>query len=269
MRRAWLWGSTVAALASSGALAADPPLAPTIYKAPATVREPSPWTGLFVGLNAGYGWANQAVKETGDAVTGGQQAVNTGAIPASLADRPSGFIGGGQLGANYQVNRVVLGIEADWQWANLTASQAVSTNVATFNQFTTNARQDLEFFATARGRLGFAPVEPVLLYITGGLAYGEVKFSGAITNPACFGFCGTTSTTNDQSGWTVGGGLEYGFAPNWSAKVEYLYYNLGTLSQQILDPRTPNAFIAQSVEFKGNIVRAGLNYRFFGDDSDY
>ena len=133
-----------------------------------------------------------------------------------------------------------MGIEADWQWANLTDNQTVSTSVAAFNQFTANAQQDLEFFGTARGRLGFTPVEPVLLYVTGRLAYGQVKLSGAITNPACFGFCGTTSTTNAQRGWTVGGGLEYAFAPSWSAKVEYLYYDLGTLSQQILDPRSAN-----------------------------
>jgi outer membrane immunogenic protein len=218
------------------------------------------------GLNVGYGWGNQPVQETGDTVTGGQQAVNAGAIPASLAGRPSGFVGGGQLGVNYQVNSVVLGIATNWQWANLIDNQTVSTSVPTFNQFATNAHQDLEFFETARGRLGITPVQPMLLYVTGGLAYADVKLSGAITNPACFGFCGATSTTNYQTGWTVGGGLEYALASNWSAKLEYLYYDLGALSQQILDPRTPDAFTAQSVGLRGNIVRAGVNYRFYGED---
>jgi outer membrane immunogenic protein len=269
MRNVWLYGLTVAGLATSGALAADPPLVSSIYKAPVAVREPAPWTGLYAGLNAGYGWGNQRVQETGDAVTGGQQAVNAGAIPASLAGRPTGFLAGGQLGVNYQVNKVVLGIEADWQWAQLIDQQTVSTSVATFNQFTTNARQDIEFFGTARARLGFTPIQPVLLYVTGGLAYADVKLSGSIVNPGCFGFCGATSTSDYQTGWTAGGGVEYAFAPNWSAKVEYLYYDLGNLSQQILDPRTPGAFIAQSVAFRGNIVRAGVNYRFYGDDSDY
>jgi outer membrane immunogenic protein len=268
MRNVWLYGPAVA-LASSAALAADPPLEPSIYKTPAAISEPVTWTGLYGGLNAGYGGGNRPVQETGDAVTGGQQAVNAAAIPASLAGRPSGFVGGGQLGGNYQVNRLVLGIEADWQWANLTANEMVSTSVATFNHFTTDVQQDIEFFGTARGRLGFAPVRPVLLYVTGGLAYADVKLSGAITNPGCFGFCGATTRSNYQTGWTVGGGLEYAFAPNWSAKVEYLYYDLGSLSQQIVDPRTPGAFIAQSVAFRGNIVRAGVDYRFYGDDSDY
>ena len=159
-------------------------------------------------LNAGFDWANEVAKETGDTVTDDQQAViNAGAIPASLAGRSSGFVAGGRRGANYQINRVVLGIQADRQWANLTDNQTVSTSVATFNQFTTNGQQDLESFGTARDRLGFTPVEPVLLYVTVGLAYGQVKLSGAITNPACFGFCGTTSTGNYQSGRSTGGGL--------------------------------------------------------------
>ena len=193
MGNVWLYGSAVAALASSGAFAAEPPLAPTIYKARTLVREPPPWTGLHAGLNAGYGWATPLVKETGDTVTGGQQAVNAGAIPA-FACRPSfrfrtfGFRCG--LGANYQIG---------WFWkskptgheVNLTDNQTVSTSVATFTQFATNAQQDLEFFGTARGRLRFTPVEPVLRCVIGGLAYAEVKLSGAITNPACFGFCGT------------------------------------------------------------------------------
>ena len=164
-------------------------------------------------LNAGFDWANEAAKETGDTVTDDQQAViNAGAIPASLAGRSSGFVAGGRRGANYQINRVVLGIQADRQWANLTDNQTVSTSVATFNQFTTNGQQDLESFGTARDRLGFTPVEPVLLYVTVGLAYGQVKLSGAITNPACFGFCGTTSTGNYQSGRSTGEG--YAFGPN-------------------------------------------------------
>jgi opacity protein-like surface antigen len=94
----------------------------------------------------------------------------------------------------------------------------VSTSVATFNQFTTSAQQDIEFFGN-RAHSTRVHASPVLLYVTGGLAYTEVKLSGSITDPACFGFCGAASTTDYQTGWTDGGGLEYAFAPNWSAKV--------------------------------------------------
>jgi outer membrane immunogenic protein len=164
-----------------------------------------------------------------------------------------------------------LGIEADWQWANLTDNQTVSTSVAAFNQFTANAQQDLEFFGTARGRLGFTPVEPVLLYVTGRLAYGQVKLSGAITNPACFGFCGTTSTTKPRAvgPWAEGWNTRSHRAGRRRLNTCITIWELFPSKSSILDPRTPNAFIAQSVEFKGNIVRAGVNYRFFGDDSDY
>jgi len=93
-------GSLMLGELTTGALAADPPLVSSIYKAPVAVREPAPWTGLYGGLNAGYGWGNQPVRETGDAVTDGQQAVNAGAIPASLAGRPTGFLAGGQLGVS-------------------------------------------------------------------------------------------------------------------------------------------------------------------------
>jgi opacity protein-like surface antigen len=163
-------------------------------------------------------------RETGDTVTDGQQAVNAGTIPASLAGRPSGFVGGG------------------WFWKRSRRAMRApdgqadgSTSVATSNQFTAGAQQDLEFFGIACGRLGFTPVEPVVLYVTGGLLVDKSSFRGRLQNPACLGFCSTTSTSNDPSGWTVGGALEYAFAPNWSAKVEYLYPDLGTLSQQILE----------------------------------
>jgi hypothetical protein len=86
MRNVWLFSPAVAALASTGALTADPALVPSIYKGPAAPREAAPWTGLYGGVNARYGWGNQSVQETGDAVTGGQQAVNARAsLLCSLA----------------------------------------------------------------------------------------------------------------------------------------------------------------------------------------
>jgi outer membrane immunogenic protein len=261
-----LGGLGLAALIAASAQAADLPSAPPpIVKA--VVPEPiiQSWTGFYIGANAGYGWSRQSVLETGDnvVVPSGQQAINAGAIPASLAGNPSSFLGGGQAGVNWQISRIVLGFEADWQWTHLNASQTVSTNVPLFFPFTTSASQSLDSFGTARGRLGFTPVDPLLLYVTGGLAYGHAGLSANITNPGCVGFCMSGSTTGNQSGWTAGGGVEWKFAPNWSVKAEYLHYDLGTISQQLVDPRfPPGGFIAQSVNFKGNIVRVGVNYLF-------
>jgi outer membrane immunogenic protein len=224
------------------------------------------WTGFYIGLNAGYGWGRDPVVETGDNVSGppsGQQAINAGVIPSSLAGKSSGFVGGGQVGYNRQINQMVIGFEADWQWANIKASQTVPTNLSpAFLPFTTSASESLNSFGTLRGRLGFTPVDPVLVYVTGGFAFGRAGVAATIINPGCVGFCMAGSTFNIRSGWTAGGGLEWKLAPNWSVKTEYLYYDLGNVSQQLGDPRFPGAFITQSVNFKGNIVRAGVNYWF-------
>jgi outer membrane immunogenic protein len=267
MRRL-LWGGVgFVALIASSAGAADLPSAPApVVEAVVPPPIMQTWTGFYIGVNAGYGRSSESIVETGDTVTGppsGQQAIDAGAIPASLAGNPSGFLGGGQVGANWQISRLVLGFEADWQWANISASQTVSTNVTpTFFPFVTTASQQLSSFGTARGRLGFTPVDPLLLYVTGGLAYGHAGLSASIANPGCIGFCMSGATSNNQTGWTAGGGIEWKFAPNWSAKAEYLRYDLGTVSQQLVDARFPTGFIAQSVDFKGNIARVGVNYLF-------
>jgi outer membrane immunogenic protein len=275
-----LWrGFGLATLIASSAIAgsaqaadlpsAPPPVLQPIVPAPIVQS----WTGFYFGLNAGYGRGRNSVIETGDSVSGppsGQQAINAGAIPASLAGSPSGFLGGGQVGANWQISQFVIGFEADWQWAHINASQTVSTNVVpTFFPFTTSASQSLDSFGTARGRLGFTPIDPVLLYVTGGLAYGHAGVSATIfnpatlINPACTGFCMGASSSGTKSGWTAGGGVEWKFAPNWSAKAEYLYYDLGSISQTLTDPRfPPGPFIAQSINFKGSIARVGVNYLF-------
>jgi outer membrane immunogenic protein len=264
-----LWrGFGLAALIAGSAQAADLPSAPPPVVQPIV---PAPivqsWTGFYFGLNAGYGRGRNSIIETGDTVSGppnGQQAINAGAIPASLAGNPSGFLGGGQVGANWQISQFVVGVEADWQWAHINASQTVSTNVApTFFPFTTSASQSLDSFGTARGRLGFTPIDPVLIYATGGFAYGHVGLTANIANPGCTGFCMGASTSSTRYGWTAGGGVEWKFAPNWSAKAEYLYYDLGSISQTLTDPRfPPGPFIAQSINFKGSIARVGVNYLF-------
>jgi outer membrane immunogenic protein len=263
------WSSVgVAALIAGSAAAADLPSAPEpVVQAVAPPPIVSTWTGFYVGVNAGYGRGNSSVNETGDSVSGppnGQQAINAGAIPATLASTPSSFLGGGQAGANWQISQFVVGFEADWQWANINASQTVSTNVApAFFPFTTSASQTLGSFGTARARLGVTPIDPVLLYVTGGWAYGHVALSANIANPGCVGFCASGTTSGNGSGWVAGGGVEWKFAPNWSAKAEYLRYDLRNLSQQLTDPRFPGGtFIAQSVDFKGNIYRVGVNYLF-------
>jgi len=208
-------------------------------------------------------------------------ALATTSVPISN----SGFIGGGQIGYNYQfANSFVAGIEADIQ--GVAASNRTDTvfgsgvpvgfPAETINS-TVTARERIDYIGTVRGRLGFTITPTFLVYGTGGLAYGGVNSSVAISQqnlPAgsTFGapFSSFGSLSNTRVGWTAGGGLEWLFAPNWSVKVEYLYYDLSTATFA-LSPLT-NTFTTGGVvyssapfaktRFTGNIVRAGLNYHF-------
>ena len=113
-----------------------------------------------------------------------------------------------------------------------------------------------------RARLGFTPLNDLLLYGTGGLAYGGVRNSAslALTPLGDGNYAGATSET--RVGWTAGVGGEYAFANSWSVKLEYLYVDLGTTGVQMTDPGRPNTFIDYGFRHRDNIVRVGLNYHF-------
>ncbi|AMJ60820.1 outer membrane protein [Bosea sp. PAMC 26642] len=192
------------------------------------------WTGFYVGANAGYAWGQ--IDSTNLGVIGG------GAPGVFGFDDPDGFIGGGQVGYNYQIGQWVIGAEADFQGSDL---KAVATNPA----LGLRASNEINYFGTVRARVGYA-FDRFLPYVTGGFAYGNVK--NKLTAPG-FAF----SDDNTQYGWTVGGGLEYAFTNNLSAKVEYLYVNLDKESYRI-----PGATLNTDVETKFSVVRAGLNYKF-------
>jgi outer membrane immunogenic protein len=292
LRRTLLASAGVMAL-TGAALAADIP-----SRAPPPVYVPPPpvftWTGLYIGINAGGTWSNNNSVRTvttdlfgNPALGGGPQfgvasaALATASVPAKI----SGFIGGGQIGYNYQfANNFVVGFEADIQGlatSNHTNKVFSQATVAGFpanpiNQTLTSTR-DLDYLGTVRGRLGFTITPTLLVYGTGGLAYGQTQASTSITqvvlgpsavpNPySSFG-----SFSNTRAGWTAGGGLEWLFAPNWSLKAEYLYYDLGTVTFGLSPLQNFNTagklFTAGApvsrTRFTGNIVRGGLNYHFY------
>jgi outer membrane immunogenic protein len=202
----------------------------------------------------------------------------------------NGFIGGGQIGYNYQfANSFVVGLDADIQGvagASRTGSVAQSIAPGVFIPVTSSSvitsTKDTHYLGTVRGRLGFTITPTFLVYGTGGLAYGGVSSSTNVTEtlafsdtPNPFGTFGNFSQS--RVGWTAGGGLEWLFAPNWSAKIEYLYYNLGSITYSnglLSDVVTPpggavptggifHSIASQSTtSIRGNIVRAGLNYHF-------
>ena len=254
-----------ALFAASGAVtatAADLP-ARTYTKAPPPPPAYS-WTGCYLGGNVGWGWGN----ETGDrgALNAGNATLNAGiGVPVSLGTGSSGAIGGAQIGCNYQTGAFVFGVETDIQGSGIGGSSTVlSPSIGGSDPTTATGTGRLDWFGTARGRIGFTPMNDLLLYGTGGLAYGGVRNSASLVlTPIGDGnYAGATSQTN--VGWTAGVGAEYAFGGNWSVKLEYLYLDLGSTLVQMTDPGRPNTFIDYGFRHRDNIVRAGLNYHFGG-----
>ena len=226
MKRVFLIAGAFALFGGYQALAADlPPAAAPPPRAPAAYIPPPPvftWTGIYLGINGGYsfGTANDSL--------GGQVS-------------PSGFLVGGQLGGNYQIGQFVIGLEGDADWTNLDG-----TNATTCNSPGPGCETKGTWLATVRGRAGYA-WDRILFYGTGGAAFGNVQ-AGNIGGP----FDSAT-----QTGWAAGVGIEGAFAPNWTARVEYLYVDLGNLSCTAV-----GCGAGTTVNLTQNIIRAGINYKF-------
>lgn len=253
---------SILAFSSVAASAADLPMR---TKAPPLVVSPAySWSGFYVGGNIGYGWGNA------DTFFNPLPSAATffNLLPQTLSPDPKGVFGGVQAGYNWQAGKFVIGVEADIQAADIHGSVLVNPIIQ--NNGTPfpgagflAASQKIDWFGTVRGRAGFTPVDRLLLYATGGLAYGGVS-SFATTD---FRPVGTTqypaSSNNTKFGWTVGAGAEWAFAQNWSAKVEYLYIDLGSESATVnAIPLLPPFQVAYHWRTTEHTVRAGLNYKF-------
>jgi outer membrane immunogenic protein len=210
--------TSVAALATANA--ADLAVKAPVYKAP--VVAPFSWTGFYVGVNGGGAWGNSDWLFTNGNTAG--------------SHKTSGGLVGGTVGANWQfpTTNWVIGAEADWDWADIRGS-AFCPNPAVLCQ------SKIGDLATARGRLGYA-FDRVLVYGTGGFAWGSDKVQAVL------------GSTSNRTGWTAGAGIEYAFWGPWSAKVEYLHYDLGNAMSAIGDPF--------NLHETGDLVRAGVNWKF-------
>jgi outer membrane immunogenic protein len=275
--------TVIAAVALIGAPAFAADLGRPMYKAPAPVAPAYDWTGFYVGLNAGGvfgGDSNVALPSAdfGPFPSGFAAAQSIGAFPTSLNVRQAGFIGGGQIGYNWQFNRFVAGFETDIQGASAKGSSTASLfnpappaiNFTAPVGGTATVSRRLDYLGTVRVRLGYA-ADNVLFYVTGGLAYGETELSyaGTIGFPIAptVVLAAANSTSKTSAGGAIGGGMEYGFGRNWSAKVEYLYFDLGhqptTIGGAFTNFNPPTGgFSTATVHNNGNILRGGLNYRF-------
>jgi outer membrane immunogenic protein len=266
--------STVAfAGLTAGAMAADLPsrrAAPAPYVAVPVFT----WTGFYLGVNAGYGFDTGTTSNGPFAVGPGTGATLSGPLagyvgtvtPGGGNGSRDGFVGGGQIGYNYQIGNWVIGIEADAQYADLTSGRSGTTfltpGVVGFFGATNN-EQGIDWFGTVRGRLGYA-FDRALVYGTGGFAYGDGPDScnSVLAAGRCVG-------NNDlRTGWAAGGGVEYAFTPNMTGKIEALYVNLdrSPASRYVGDfivgptPIFVNGRRARDEEFV--VVRAGLNWKF-------
>lgn len=238
-------------LASVPALAADLP----------AVTAPSPfvaapvfsWTGFYGGVHAG------AILEDGEAsvvsTAGlGAPVLAGGVFPREVGLDGSGFIGGAQVGYNWQTGSIVLGAEADFSFVSSDTDFLFSVPGG-LGTITYSAEQD--WLATVRGRIGFAAGR-FMPYVTGGLAMGAVETRARLFEAAT-GATLVVSSDDTRVGWTVGGGAEYAVTDALTLRAEYLYYDLGDDSLLIGDA-VDN--IVYSYETRGHIVRGGVNYRF-------
>lgn len=236
-------------LAVTSASAADLP----VYSKAPPVAVVYDWTGPYIGLNLGYSFGRGTTD--GTYTNGSLLAVNTTVTPISGRADVNGFIGGGQLGYNWQFGSWVTGLEGDIQFSNERGSGVVCTVACPVNvPFTRDYK--LDWFGTARGRIGFLPAERILLYATGGLAYGN--FSGSSwTLPMNIG-----TWSSLKAGWTVGAGVEAALGWNWSVKFEYLYMDLGNVGgSSAINGLNQWVF---NTKFTDSIARVGLNYKFGG-----
>jgi outer membrane immunogenic protein len=218
--------SSIGVAAVAAAALAAPPLA-------AQQASNSKWEGFYAGLNAGGLWQTTNTSITENNTFGG------------FNGQGGGFIGGAQAGYNYLVGPVLLGGEIDFQGSTLT--QSISGGAGPSFIGATSA---IPWFSTFRGRAGY-PLGSFMPYVTGGAVWGHQSLSGFDS------ISGPFSASNNFWTWTVGGGVEGKLTNQWSAKLEYLY--MGTPDTPLSTPAT----ISINEHSVGNLLRVGLNYKFW------
>lgn len=231
MLRKLLFVAAAAVASSVTAHAAD--IARPVYKAAPVVAAYN-WSGFYIGANVGYGWGDLSATAFG--------------LEASAST--DGWFGGGQIGWNWQApgSPWVWGVEVDSQFSDIGNNLIEATNGGNAISVWTS----LDYFGTARLRLGYA-WDRVMFYGTGGLAWGTNEIGGSVrTGGTVF----SSETSNTHIGWTAGAGIEWALVDNWTAKVEYLYIDLGD------ENYFSNTVNGLDANLDVHTVKVGLNYRF-------
>ena len=264
MRPFLVAGLALSALGVAPAMAADMQVKGPVPAPPSVFN----WSGFYVGLNGGYSLRRSSSDFT-----------ITGVPDSSASQNMNGWLGGGQIGYNWQSGTLVFGIETDIQatgqkdtFGFVTPTVCpppgafalpCATEIGSFTQ-------RLPWFGTLRGRLGVSPSDRWLLYVTGGLAYGEVLTNATLTQVSAFpggpvsAIASTVINPGPTTyGWAIGGGAEWAIVGPWTARLEYIFMDLGTVSNSIAGP-APFTLVNTSSRFTDNIVRIGVNYGLGG-----
>jgi outer membrane immunogenic protein len=237
-------------LATAGGLAVAPgaQAADLQIKAPTMVPPPASWTGWYIGAHAGVNWQQASSIN------------NYATLSANLSHTDgSGFIGGGQIGYNWQHGNSVFGVEGDFSWLGGGGSFSGNPAFSAPGKMEESVSNKVDWLSTVRGRMGLA-VGDTMVYATGGVAIGHTKnsqqpfdvFPGSIPH--------TKSEAKTKVGWVVGGGIEHMWDQHWTIGLEGLFVDLGKSTASV----TPPSGFTKSTTFSNQIVigRVKLNYKF-------
>ncbi|MFN3744648.1 MAG: outer membrane protein [Hyphomicrobiaceae bacterium] len=225
-----------------------------------------PWSGFYAGIHGGYNWGagDSSIALLPDLATWTAFSADFAQFHGRYDSSPEGFLGGAQLGFNWQAGGLVFGVETDMSRLNADG-RAERTSLIAALSYTAQAqiRQEIDWLGTLRARIGLLPFEGrnLLVYLTGGLAYGRIEASHSFANvDNGAGFVGSSSGW--EVGGTIGGGVEWAMGGAWTLKAEYLYYDLG--DRKVHGAHHNNAAPPEfgtdaRYELQGHIARIGLN----------
>lgn len=243
----WLIAGALAFAAAGQAAAADlpqpePPRAPAVYVP--VVAPVYNWGGIYYGINGGYGFGKSDWTDPN----------NASGLGSTGSFNTNGFVVGPTLGANFQTDAFVFGIEGDFDWSGIDGKSSSAFCGAVGFGGGAQCETKNTWLGTLRGRVGYA-ADRVLFYATGGGAFGNIE-SGI----------GGNFDKSTKGGWTAGAGVEAAFADNWTARVEYLYVDLqngSCTSGGNCGINVGTGVIANdSVKFTTSLVRLGIDYKF-------
>jgi outer membrane immunogenic protein len=282
MKRAILFAALVLGTAVP-AVAADLP----VKARPVPVVAAWDWNGFYLGLNGGYSWGRSRTTVNYTSFPAGAPIIPPAGSITSANFNLNGGVFGGQVGYNWTSGGWLLGFEGDLQWTGEKGT-GVFTCAAAAGAFvpgvcnpgltfippgvaggtTLSLEQRIQWFGTLRARAGWLVTPSVLLYATGGFAFGSIKSSGTLTGLNGFGqpVGATFSNTKTNPGWTIGGGIEGHLGGNWTGKLEYLYVDLGSVTNQVTLVTIPPAAFGITAtahsRITDHVLRAGISYHF-------